>query len=1039
MSILFAAPLAHAQTAANFSYVQTKLGGSIRFSSLRGVATDASNNVYVADYGSGKVYEILAAGGYTTVNTLGAGSFANPTDVVVDGSGNVFVSDGSGTKPNVYKIPAGGGSVQTLGGGFAFHSPDGVALDGNGNLFVGDQSSKLYEIPAPNYNTVTQIASGTTFASTAGVAVDGSKNVYVADQGSGKVYQVVAPGYTTVNRLASSFSFSAPSAVALDANNNLYVADQNLGEVFEILAPSYTDVVTLGYSVTNAFGVALDMSGDIYVTNYNSNTLVQLKEADFGSTAVGTPSAPMPLTFTFTTGGTIGTPAVLTQGVAGLDFADAGTGTCTTTGTSHTYNVGDTCTVDVTFTPKFAGLRYGAASLQNGSGATIATGYVHGVGSGPQVSFLPGSQSTLGSDFNHPTGLAVDGSGNVFVADEFDNQIKEILATGGYVTVNRLGSGSYFNLPFGVALDAGGNVFVADSYNNEVREILAAGGYTTVNTLGSGFNDPYAVAVDGSGNVFVADKGNNAVKEILAAGGYTTVNTLGSGFSSPVGVAVDGSGNVFVADLNNNAVKEILAAGGYTTVNTLGSGFSSPYGVAVDGSGNVFVGDFGHNAVKEILAAGGYTTVNTLGTGFNGPVGVAVDGSGNVFVANYSNNTVVKLDYADAPSFSFASTNEGSTSSDSPQTVTVQNIGNAALSFPVPNSGTNASIANNFTLGGSTTCPEVSSSGSAGTLAASSSCVYAINFLPQASGSIGGSLVLTDNALNVANATQTINLSGTGVSVGDTTSTTVQTSASTVLAQSSVTLTATVSGASVPAGSVSFMDGTTQLGTATLSNTGTATLTISTLSVGSHSITAVYAGSVDFAGSTSSAITETVQDFNFTATGGNTTATVLSTTVQPGNTAIYTVQFAPTGGSTFPSAVALTLTGLPAGATYTISPSTIPAGSGTTTVTVTVNTTKQQTTASSSSPKGDIGFPKPLALAMFLPLLGTRKLRRALRAQMKTSTLMLVLLGLLTVTGMTACGGGSGFFSQAPQTHLMTLTGTSGALHHSVTLNLTIQ
>ena len=953
MSILFAAPLAHAQTAANFSYVQTKLGGSIRFSSLRGVATDASNNVYVADYGSGKVYEILAAGGYTTVNTLGAGSFANPTDVVVDGSGNVFVSDGSGTKPNVYKIPAGGGSVQTLGGGFAFHSPDGVALDGNGNLFVGDQSSKLYEIPAPNYNTVTQIASGTTFASTAGVAVDGSKNVYVADQGSGKVYQVVAPGYTTVNRLASSFSFSAPSAVALDANNNLYVADQNLGEVFEILAPSYTDVVTLGYSVTNAFGVALDMSGDIYVTNYNSNTLVQLKEADFGSTAVGTPSAPMPLTFTFTTGGTIGTPAVLTQGVAGLDFADAGTGTCTTTGTSHTYNVGDTCTVDVTFTPKFAGLRYGAASLQNGSGATIATGYVHGVGSGPQVSFLPGSQSTLGSDFNHPTGLAVDGSGNVFVADEFDNQIKEILATGGYVTVNRLGSGSYFNLPFGVALDAGGNVFVADSYNNEVREILAAGGYTTVNTLGSGFNDPYAVAVDGSGNVFVADKGNNAV--------------------------------------------------------------------------------------KEILAAGGYTTVNTLGTGFNGPVGVAVDGSGNVFVANYSNNTVVKLDYADAPSFSFASTNEGSTSSDSPQTVTVQNIGNAALSFPVPNSGTNASIANNFTLGGSTTCPEVSSSGSAGTLAASSSCVYAINFLPQASGSIGGSLVLTDNALNVANATQTINLSGTGVSVGDTTSTTVQTSASTVLAQSSVTLTATVSGASVPAGSVSFMDGTTQLGTATLSNTGTATLTISTLSVGSHSITAVYAGSVDFAGSTSSAITETVQDFNFTATGGNTTATVLSTTVQPGNTAIYTVQFAPTGGSTFPSAVALTLTGLPAGATYTISPSTIPAGSGTTTVTVTVNTTKQQTTASSSSPKGDIGFPKPLALAMFLPLLGTRKLRRALRAQMKTSTLMLVLLGLLTVTGMTACGGGSGFFSQAPQTHLMTLTGTSGALHHSVTLNLTIQ
>ena len=82
-----------------------------------------------------------------------------------------------------------------------------------------------------------------------------------------------------------------------------------------------------------------------------------------------------------------------------------------------------------------------------------------------------------------------------------------------------------------MAVDGSGNVFVADTGNNAVKEILAAGGYTTVNTLGSGFNrGPDGVAVDGSGNVFVADSGNSAVKEILAAGGYTTVKTLGSGF-----------------------------------------------------------------------------------------------------------------------------------------------------------------------------------------------------------------------------------------------------------------------------------------------------------------------------------------------------------------------------------------------------------------------------------------------------------------------------------------------------------------------------
>src|SRR5271170_1268798 len=124
--------------------------------------------------------------------------------------------------------------------------------------------------------------------------------------------------------------------------------------------------------------------------------------------------------------------------------------------------------------------------------------------------------------------------------------------------------GSGFERPAGVAVDSNANVFVADSGHAQVKEILAAGGYITVNILGSGFSSPYGVAVDGSGNVFVTDA--NAVKEILAAGGYTTVNALGSGFLGPTGVAVDGNGNVFVADFSHNSVKEILAAGGYTTV-----------------------------------------------------------------------------------------------------------------------------------------------------------------------------------------------------------------------------------------------------------------------------------------------------------------------------------------------------------------------------------------------------------------------------------------------------------------------------------------
>jgi hypothetical protein len=266
----------------------------------------------------------------------------------------------------------------------------------------------------------------------------------------------------------------------------------------------------------------------------------------------------------------------------------------------------------------------------------------------------------------------------------------------------------------------------------------------------------------------------------------------------------------------------------------------------------------------------------------------------------------------------------------------------------------------------------------------------------------------------------------------------LQTSAASVSLQNNVTFTAKVSGPTVtPAGSISFFDGTTSLGTVKLDTTGTATLTTNALAAGSHSMTAVYAGTVDFAGSLSSALTEVVQDFNFTIGGG--TVTVLSAKVQARDTAVYTLQIAPISGTTFSTAVVLTLTGLPPGATYTITPSTIVTGSGTTTVTVTVTTAKQQASAATPSPQDGNGFPRPFLLALCLPLLSARSLRRKLRLQMRTQALMMILLAVLMVTGMTACGSGSGFYAQPSQTYSMTLTGASGALHHSVTLELTVQ
>ena len=402
-------------------------------------------------------------------------------------------------------------------------------------------------------------------------------------------------------------------------------------------------ILTLGNGFNRPEGIAVDGRGNVLVADFGNDMVkeIQTGGVNFGSVAVSTTAPPaLTLQFTFTAAGMIGAPAVLTQGALNKDFTDAGTGSCTANGTTHSYAVGDSCTVVVSFTPAHPGSRYGAVQLSS-NGVVIATGNVFGTGTGPQITFGPGTLSTLAQtngNFSEPSGVAVDGSGNIFVADLLNSAVREIVAVGGVVssssTVITLGSG--FDEPFGVAVDGSGNVFVADTGNNLVKEIVAVNGSIpasnpTINVLGSGFNEPTSVAVDGSGNVFVADLDNSLVKEIVAVNGSIptsnpTINVLGSGFNAPAGVAVDGSGNVFVADFENNAVREIVAVSGSIpannpTIHVLGSGFYEPSGVAVDGNGNVFVADTGNSLVKEILAVNGSLPPNpmilTLGSGFS--------------------------------------------------------------------------------------------------------------------------------------------------------------------------------------------------------------------------------------------------------------------------------------------------------------------------------------------------------------------------------------------------------------------------------------
>ena len=323
----------------------------------------------------------------------------------------------------------------------------------------------------------------------------------------------------------------------------------------------------LGSGFNAPFGVAVDGSGNVFVGDHGNNAVKEIvtRAVNFGPVAVAASTPPTKtLTFYFDTGGTIAAPAVLTQGAAGLDFTDAGSGTCTTNGTSHTYSAGNTCTVVVQFKPTHPGQRLGAVQLVGSGGAVIATEDVYGTGTGPQVNYsiVSGSspsliygpatpQSTLGSGFYHPTGVAVDASGNVYAVDYGHNAVYEIPAGNG-----------------------------------------------TPRALGSGFNDPIGVAVDGAGNVYVGDTGHRAVKEILAVNGSipatpTIISLGGSAFGSPKGVAVDASGNVYVGDDHHVAVYEMSPnCTSSACVTMLGGGFAAPQGVAVDASGNVYVADY---------------------------------------------------------------------------------------------------------------------------------------------------------------------------------------------------------------------------------------------------------------------------------------------------------------------------------------------------------------------------------------------------------------------------------------------------------------
>ena len=748
--------------AAHFAGVLTTLESSATYPDSVAVGSDGS--VYIAESSSSDILKETPAGsGYTETRILIG--FAQITGIAVDSSGNLYVSSSSGPSGQggvVKETPSGGAYSQSLVDDGNLTDPRGITVDGSGNVYIAAGTQQFVAKATPNGSGYTLSYLGTNLTNPIGVAVDSSGNIYVADSGNGQIFlEALSAGNYSESVIASGLT--SPSAIAIDSSGALYVADQANNTILkETPVGGVYNQTTVVSNLYSPAGAAVDGKGNLYVADLGSQRTIKVQFAgtNLGSLPIGTASPVATFSFIFDAAGALGDlPKVLTQGAENLDFADAGTGTCTTNGSSYYYAAGDACTVDVVFKPRFPGTRSGAVTLFDSSGNSLAIAYTSGVGVGPQLTFGPTNRTIITADIGAPQGVAVDAAGNIYIADYQNNSILRQTLSAGSIGEVTIGNG--LSHPIGVATDGAGNVYIADCGSSRVlKETAALTGYTQ-SVVASDLSCPHGVAVDGVGNLYITDTSTHRLlKETLSGNAYIE-SVIDTGLTFPWGVAVDGDGNVYVADQGSNALfKETLANGAYTR-STLDSNLAQPSGLAIDGFGNLYVAiGNGSQITKESLSSGGYTPA-VVSTGLQSANGISVNQAGDIYVSELDAHSVSSLNLSSPPALNFAQTRAGATSSDSPQTVTLTNSGNADLTFTIPISGLNPGIDAGFTFDNSSTCPQLSASSTAATLAPGASCTELVKFIPQQGGTYSGLLSISDNNLNTLPvAVQAISLTG---------------------------------------------------------------------------------------------------------------------------------------------------------------------------------------------------------------------------------------------------------------------------------------
>lgn len=629
--------------------------------------------------------------------------FSAPNAAAYDPAGNLYVAD---TRNHVIRRVTPSGVVTTLaglagargsrdgaGGAARFDGPSGIAADLEGNLYVADRGNATIRKIAGATGVVTTLAgragrkgaedgigSAATFLDPAGLAADAAGNVYVAEPAASVVRKVTREGVVTTFAgspgLAGSDDgegrearFDAPRAVATDRAGNVYVADERASTIRKVTTEG--TVTTLagepgasgkadGTGSDARFrapgGIAVDGDGVAWVADTGNGTIRRVSPAGAVTTFAGS-----------------GAYASLDGAGLGASFA-------------RPLGVARDAYENLLVTEEGSALRRVTPAGVVTTLAGRAPAYGDADAPGPDARF------------RGPYGVATSPAGNLFVADRAGATIRKVTPAALVTTVAGSGGApgyidgpvaqTQFDEPSGIAVDAAENVYVADRANNVIRRVSAEGYVSTLagdpyappaSVDGAGtdarFARPVALAFDGAGRLWVLEE-SHAVRRVTTDGVVTTVagsaSEPGSAdgpaasarFRFPSGVAFDAAGNAWIADTGNATIRKVSPSGVVTTVagvpQARGSAdgvgpearFDLPVGIAFDPLGRALVTDAGSHTIRVVTASRAVTTLagapglagssdgNGAAARFNGPTGLAVSPDGRVYVADGGNAAV---------------------------------------------------------------------------------------------------------------------------------------------------------------------------------------------------------------------------------------------------------------------------------------------------------------------------------------------------------------------------------------------------------------